>query len=536
VVAAELLPQQQTKKKKKSSATKRLFGEQARTKLSRPPPPAVFANPLFRDCETGEHVRYCDDMERDDPDEGTRARDLFFSVSALDSSNFDSWLRARKSKWRTRYDAKRVVVEDLVQEEAKLPARRRRRREETDGAERAACSRREITAVPVDFWSRQGYGSFDGWLRASTYKWKQGYSWNRRKRKRLEQDWSHQDSVHVDEDFREWMRVRKNQWRIARRKRQRQRLSLLEQLEEDGSAGKGAPSSDRSDAMLENSLVEQCASPTAVAKSCVARTSSVGQQDLILIDAMLEEQERERKALEERPPLDISWFFDSSLGCPDDAIVNILKFLDITTEYARLLALSHTTRKQLQSREAVWRQLCPSHWQLPRRPRKPWHSLFFEQLRRETEANRKRNDDTLGKASNLLLKGDHQQSIEKLINQNPAYDINYNSGVVCERNSILNLAVIHQRHKVVRWLVETKKADIETADRGNFTPLLNAAYAGDKWLVRFLMQHGADRFNTKGRYHYTKGVAPSDFEGMTAAEWAEERGHPDLAHLIRIGL
>lgn len=52
-----------------------------------------------------------------------------------------------------------------------------------------------------------------------------------------------------------------------------------------------------------------------------------------------------------------------------------------------------------------------------------------------------------------------------------AFGLSDTAGVVCERNSILNLAVIHQRHKVVHWLIEEKKADIETSDRGHFTPV-----------------------------------------------------------------
>ena len=84
-----------------------------------------------------------------------------------------------------------------------------------------------------------------------------------------------------------------------------------------------------------------------------------------------------------------------------------------------------------------------------------------------------------------------------------------------ERNSILNLAVIHGRHKVVRWLVDTKNADIETSDRGNFTPLLNAAWSGDRWLVRFFLQRRCNR-NVKGTQHYTQGIAPPGFMGKTA--------------------
>jgi ankyrin repeat protein len=84
-------------------------------------------------------------------------------------------------------------------------------------------------------------------------------------------------------------------------------------------------------------------------------------------------------------------------------------------------------------------------------------------------------------------------------------------------------------------LVDVKKADIETFDRGHFTPLLNAAWEGDRTLVRFFLQKGADR-SVRGTQHYSKAIAPSGFEGMTADQWADQRGHPDVAKLIRLGL
>jgi len=113
--------------------------------------------------------------------------------------------------------------------------------------------------------------------------------------------------------------------------------------------------------------------------------------------------------------------------------------------------------------------------------------------------------------------------------------VDYNSGVVCERNSMLNLAVIGRRLKVVRWLIEIKGADIESHDRGGFTPLLNAAWNGDRQLVRFLMGKGTDRTKI-GTGHYTCALAPPDFEGHTAEEWARKRGHAEIADLIKVGL
>lgn len=456
--------------------------------------PVFYRNTMFRD-SLGNPIPYDDDCLELDPDEGTRAT-LF--LSKIDGNNFQDWLANRKRKWRETYRV--YKVEDmLVQDE--------------DYDE----ERFEIDAVAVDFWKPR-FQSFEHWLGASKFVWSQRYSWNRQKRQRFERDC--EEVVQINDDFGEWLRVRKNQWRVFRRRRQRQRLELV------SSPTKYGPS-----ALPQGS-------PTSVT-TAFSYSGAVGvvHPEIAVIDAILEEQERERMEHDQRPPLDISWFFDASLGCPDDTIVSIMSYLD-PMEYGKLLCLSAATRKQLQKRECVWRLLCPKKWKLPRRPRKPWHELFLTNLRREKEISSKVWDDLLARVSNILLKGDHLQQIEKLVNQaerDHGFDINYSSGVVCERNAILNLAVIHQRHKVVRWLVEVKKADIETSDRGYFTPLINAAWAGDKYLVRFLLQKGADRTKV-GTCHYTKPLASPDFQGFNAAGWADEKGHRDIANLIRIGL
>jgi hypothetical protein len=54
-------------------------------------------------------------------------------------------------------------------------------------------------------------------------------------------------------------------------------------------------------------------------------------------------------------------------------------------------------------------------------------------------------------------------------------------------------------------------------------------------LVRFLLQKGADRSKV-GFYHYSKGLSSTGFKGLTAGGWAEEKGFPDIATLIRMGL
>jgi hypothetical protein len=136
------------------------------------------------------------------------------------------------------------------------------------------------------------------------------------------------------------------------------------------------------------------------------------------------------------------------------------------------------------------------------------------------------------------VKGDHLQKIEKLVIKGEndfGFDANYVSPVVCERNCLLNLAVVHKRHKVARWLADQKGVDIESYDRGSFTPLLNAAWNGDRLMVRFFLQRGADR-NRIGFGHYSKPLAHPDFKGLTAEGWARKKGHGTIAELIRLGL
>jgi hypothetical protein len=258
---------------------------------------------------------------------------------------------------------------------------------------------------------------------------------------------------------------------------------------------------------------------------------------MTIIDALLEEQEKEAKDSQERPPLDISFLFDARLGAPDDVVAHCLEFLH-RSEHGKLLCVSTDTSAALKERDGVWRQLCPSHWVLPRRPRKRWHEVYITKIREEERASRKWADDFLNKASDILFNADHLNKIEKLVKQGEKrvdFNINYISGVVCERNSLLNLAVIYSRTKVVRWLLETKGADIETYDRGGFTPLINAAWQGDRHLVRYLLGRGANRTKV-GFCHFFEPLAPPEFKGLTAEGWARRRGHHELADLISLGL
>ena len=330
-------------------------------------------NPLFRD-EKGKPIPYCDnEWIHTDPDE----RAALFLTNEC-QQDFGEWLANRKQKWRSGYKLYPIEVEWAEAEEER--------------------DRRSESAVAVDFWSQSGFASFQQWLRASTLKWKQSYRWNRKKRRRLEQDWD--EVVQLEDDCRnwdEWLRVRKNQWRVMRRKRQLERLeeqrTCLSKEEDSCRIGeKGSP-------LAAKSLV--ASSPTQMSPGSTGVSSldrSVTQPELILIDALLEEQERGRFCRKARAPIDLMALFAGERHCPDDVVAHCLSFLH-PTEHGKLLCISSKSRKVLMKREPMWRQLCPTHWKLPRRPRKPWHEIYLRCLEKETVASRKRWDDLLANAS-----------------------------------------------------------------------------------------------------------------------------------------
>jgi Ankyrin repeats (many copies) len=477
------------------------------------PPPQ---NPLFRDKATGELLRYQDsggggyhndsveyDWYDPDGDGGTRA-----ALFVRPIPDFDAWLTQRKRTWKT------------------LHCHRPRPRPDDGGC----CSEEEFheellqwedSTVARDFWSPQGFDSVHSWITTRTQKWRTNYSWNQTKRRRLALDCENQ-TVDMADNFDEWLRVRKNQWLVQRRKRHlHQHREERQQQQRQDHAVIDVPSSS-------------CQKLSPLPAPPPAPSPKIEFQ---MIDDLIEEEEQREKARLDRGPMDIAFIFDSSKDCPDDIVCKIFANLQ-PAERLRLLSLNHETRHQLMNRENLWRLMCPTRWKLPRRPRKPYCMIYRHNLRLEMEASRKLWDDLLTKAAQFLLSGDLLGTLEKLVNdaeEKLDFNINYVSGVVCERNSLLNLAVIHQRHRVVRWLVETKGADIESSDRGNFTPLLNAAWAGDRYLIRYLMQRGAKR-TTVGRFHYTKGVAPAGFAGHTAEGWATEKGHEACARLLALGL
>lgn len=457
--------------------------------------PFLYTNPLFHDA-AGKAIQYADDFDSN-PEDGSRASQFLVPVD-----DFQSWLTERKKTWRQNW--KPYQLEDAAEDVENDPP----------------------TSVAKDFWSSQSFGSFEQWRRERKTAWQREYSWNRQKKRRIEQ--VAEQVVHfspscgTEEQFREWLRVRKSQWGILRVKRQR-RLEQQFRKSEDVALSIPVQTGDN---------VGESDIGHAV-PSVLARRQTTG--DMLLIDSLLDEQERKRQAHLET--FDLAFVFDAKLGAPDDVIAHCFRYLH-PSEHGKLLCVSATSSKAIMERDEMWRQLCPTHWILPRRPRKRWYDLYISKMRKEVQASRKQSDDLLSRIASVLFKGDHLHKVEKLVTDGQTkfdFDVNYHSGIVCERNSMLNLAVINGRLKVVRWLVESKGADIESCDRGGFTPLINAAWDGNIKTVRFLLSKGCDRAKI-GTGHYTKPLALPDFEGYNAADWAQERGHQEVSDRIRIGL
>lgn len=474
------------------------------TKPKRPMPlPEPWRNPWFKGPD-GKGLPFVDNWEFS-PEDGTRS-ELF--LPPID--DFPTWLTQKKKIWKSRYKVYKLAPADSD--------------EEFEG---------EKMIVSHDFWTHQGFSSFQEWRSKSAAKWNLSYSWNKRKRQRIQKE--REEIVHVSQDpdqFVHWLKIRRNQWRVLRRKRQRE-------LAERASGKVGATGVEEMDQhQTAHAPVRPCDIDEDPTASKRRRVQVAAVQDMAAIDLILEQEEQERKRrLQARASFDLSFIFYASTGAPDDIVVHILGFLG-RKEHAKLVGINASMANALKQRDQVWRQLCPKHWVLPRRPRKPWHELYFHKLRIELFESQKRWDDLLIKCSVVLGKGDQVQKIEKLVRQGEAefgFHVNYVSPVVCERNSLLNLAIINQRHKVARWLLDHRKPDIESVDRGHFSPLLNAAWAGDRQLVRLMMQRGADRTKI-GFGHYSKALAHPDFKGLTPEGWARKRGFDDIAELIRLGL
>lgn len=302
-------------------------------------------NDAFRD-RRGYPILYSDNDDFD-PDDGRRFR--LFTTRDVKKS-FDDWLIQRKIVWR---------------KSRKMLCR-------ADSA--TAEQENEIISVPHNFWLANGYESFDTWLVGSKSKWRRSYSWHKDRRIKLQTET--EKEVHFPivgpitlhdarkvalRELNDWLGVRKQQWRIIRRRRHLQRRGSIVNYVSDASSHKG-------DIAAENN----CCLNHVKSRRSGPRSNKVSACDTMIIDEMLEDQQREERQKEiDLPPLDISWIFDADMSAPDDVIVLLMRFLN-PCDHGNLLCLSWGSNYSFKKRDSVWQSLCPKRWILPRRPRKSW--------------------------------------------------------------------------------------------------------------------------------------------------------------------
>lgn len=313
-----------------------------------PPLPDTWRNPWFQ--KDNRSIPYDDNWEFS-PEDGNRAQ-LFLPPI----HDFQYWLRLRKNKWRRNYKVFKHLNKDDHEDD-----------HEDETLERDSCT------VSKDFWTHQGLSSFDAWLQHRRERWRTNYKVYRNKRRRIHKEC--EEIVHLNnpsmEAFNHWLQIRKNQWKVLRRKRQRQR-------EEN----KRGPIEIETRKAPNNEVTEVTAAaahnPAAVVTpdkqdrglDCTLQrkrrkflSTSATDIDMACIDDILEEEERERKARAERPPIDISFLFDANKMAPDDVVVRVFEYLD-RKEHGKLLCVNKETSESLKARDDVWRQLCPSNWVL----------------------------------------------------------------------------------------------------------------------------------------------------------------------------
>ena len=253
-------------------------------------PKIVYTNNLFKDAN-GNPIQYCDNNDEDDPDEGKRIHG--FVTKEIEVS-FHSWLTKRKAVWRERRPRKYIS----------LPIEQKKKVHKED----------DVLTVQQDFWSSNGYESFDTWLSASKSKWSRSYSWHKEKKSAIKSECEREvnfptmaptDENHnvVMGQFEDWLGARKQQWRLERRKRHRHRIEMPIGASSDNET-KTMPTDGPSSVDCDTNDTN----PSAV-------VSNNAQSNYF--DEILEDAERITKEEEDsRQPMDISWIFNSQLGAP----------------------------------------------------------------------------------------------------------------------------------------------------------------------------------------------------------------------------
>ena len=225
-----------------------------------------------------------------------------------------------------------------------------------------------------------------------------------------------------------------------------------------------------------------------------------------------------------------------SEGLPDDALLDVLRFADLGTA-ATLLRVSLRWARRLRKRDGLWRGLCLRQvgWRgrLPTRPRKRWCDVFLEFLGREEAEVRRRSDEVLRKADAVIRQADNVAALRKLVEAARkafGFSVDHQSRVLFEANPLLNLSILRgRRPKIAAFLVVECGCSVNLADRGGFTPLMDAAFVGDLGLVRLLLNFGAETAPT-GHSHFSGGIKTVEKD---AAGWAEAEGHAAVAAHLR---
>lgn len=119
-------------------------------------------------------------------------------------------------------------------------------------------------------------------------------------------------------------------------------------------------------------------------------------------------------------------------------------------------------------------------------------------------------------AHQAALDGDNQ-TLSGLLKENPSL-VNVSD---YDKNSLLHLAVMHNRTNTVTLLLDDK-ANVNAMNSVGMTPLHFAAREGFLEVTQLLIEHNAN-------------LQIIDRRGWTALKWAEMSHHDDVAALLRTG-
>ena len=207
---------------------------------------------------------------------------------------------------------------------------------------------------------------------------------------------------------------------------------------------------------------------------------------------------------------------------PDDVLAVVAALLPVES----LVSVVSACRawRTLRTRDTLWRAVWAQR-PLAAAPRRPRGELFALLLRAEAQRRRRdaiRHDELLRSAYAGFCKRDGAAPLRALLARFAApLNVNHSHSLL-EGNTLLNLAARCGALNCAREL-HARGADVDAADWGGFTPLINAAWRGDAHMVRWLVKAGADvtlRGSSQGRGPFT------------AAEWALRRGHGDVLALL----